>query len=204
MPLLESIQTLASQNQLLIYLIIYVATILFGNIAVFAVFIFALRGHLGPAGFLLFILTVFTADITSDLLWYWLGSALRDTRLGNFIKNHIPHHKKIEEHLQENSRRWIFAAKFLQSTNFPVVFLVGWSKINFKKFFNTALLAVLSWFVVALSFFYGFTSGLISLGLGDFFKRFELIIVSGILIFVVFRVTAKYFVKVLSGNNPKR
>src|SRR5258708_7606955 len=78
---------LAGQNQFLAYFIIYLATIFLGNIAAFIGLWIALRGTFGVWGVPLMAADIYASEITGDLLWYSLGSALRDTRFGNFVKN---------------------------------------------------------------------------------------------------------------------
>jgi len=192
---------LASQNQFLAYFIIYLATIFVGNISAFASFWLLYRGFLGSWGLPLLVLTIFVADVSGDLLWYSLGRLLRDTGLGNFVKNHLPQHDKIETHLQSNGRRWIFFSKLLYASSFPIIFSVGWAKIEFKRFFKTSLLSILTWLPILLGLAYGIIIGLLPLRTLTIFKRFEVIFLLGLILFFL----ADYFVarlfKRLFGKN---
>ena len=140
--ILYTIGVIAGHNLILTYASFYLAIIFLGNIGIFAGLLVVTEGRLGPWGILFFLVTVFAAEISGDLAWYSLGRMLRGTRAGEFLKNHIPHHTKIENHLQKNCRRWIFLSKFLYGTTFPITFMVGWSKVNFKKFFEVSVLAI--------------------------------------------------------------
>ncbi len=181
---LNNIGAVASQNPFLAYLIIYIATIFLGNISAFASFWLVFRGFFGPWGIPLLVLTIFLADASGDLLWYSLGYTLRDTRLGNFVKKHLPHHQKMEENIHKNGTAWIFLSKFIYASSFPVIFLVGWAQINFKKFFKTSLVSIITWVPILCVLAYGLISGLTPLRAVAIFKRFEAIFVLGLAMFI--------------------
>ena len=182
---LNNIGLLAGQNPFLAYFIIYISTIFLGNISAFASFWLVFRGYFGPLGIPFLILTIFLSDVTGDLLWYSLGRTLRDTRFGNFVKNHLPGHKKIERGLARNGRRWVFISKFLYASSFPIIFSVGWMGMDFKTFFKTALTAIVCWIPILTALAYGLISGLTPLHAVALFKRFEVIFVVGLIAFIV-------------------
>lgn len=186
---LTDIGLLAGQNQFLAYFIIYLITIFLGNISGFAGLWLAFRGFFGPWGVPLVLLTLFLSDISGDFLWYSLGRSLRDTRLGNFVKNRLPRHQKIEAGLQKNGRGWIFISKFLYASTFPIIFFVGWFRFEFRKFFKTSLLSIVCWLPVLTGLAYGLISGLTPLRAIAIFKRFELLFLVGLALFIV----ADYF-----------
>lgn len=190
---LTNIGLLAGQNPFLAYFIIYLVTIFLGNISAFASLWLALRGYLGTWGVPWILLTIFAAEATGDLLWYALGRTLRETRFGNFVKNHLPGHSKIEQNLERNGRNWIFLSKFLYGSTFPIIFLVGWTKTDFKKFFQTSLVALLLWLPILTGLAYGLIFSLTPLGaIAAFkviFKKFEFVFFFGLGLFVV----ADYF-----------
>ena len=98
--LTSAIALLASQNPFLAYFIIYLATIFLGNISAFVSFWIIAQTNFGFWGFPLLILVIFISDFSGDLLWYSLGRKSRDTRFGEWVKNHLPGHKKAEKTLQ--------------------------------------------------------------------------------------------------------
>ncbi|MBI2033931.1 MAG: VTT domain-containing protein [Candidatus Liptonbacteria bacterium] len=201
---LESLQFLATQNYFFAYLIIFLSAIFIGNIAVFAMLWLVLKGFLGLAGFPLFLITLFVAGLSGDILWYSLGRLLRYTKLGNFIKNHIPRHEKIEEHIHSRTENWIMLAKFIQSSNFPVIFMAGWFKINFKKFIKTDVLAILTWLTVITALSYVLIAGLGGLGpLGsqEAFRRLERLLLPGLVIFFLINHFGKKILEKLLGKN---
>ena len=185
---------IASQNMFLAYFIIYLATIFLGNISAFAAFWAVFHGALGFWGIPLLIATIFVADVSGDLLWYSLGRELRDTRLGNFVKNHLRHHEKIERSAQKNGAGLIVMSKFLYASAFPVIFLAGWMKMEFGKFIKTSLLSIVIWLPILSGLSYGLFSGLSPLGAVSIFKNFELVLVISLALFIV----ADYFVAKLA------
>jgi membrane protein DedA with SNARE-associated domain len=185
----------------LAYFIIYIATIFLGNISAFAAFWIVFRGVLGFWGVPFLIVAIFAANVSGDLLWYSLGRALRDTRFGNFVKNHLPRHEKIERAVQKNGTSWMITAKFLYASSLPVIFSIGWAKIGFRKFIRTSLLSVAIWLPILSGLSYGLFSGLSPLLAVSIFKKFEVALIIGLALFI----TADYFLaklfrKILGSN----
>ena len=183
--ILEHIGILASQNLPLAYFIIYLATIFLGNVSAFAGFWFAAQGYFGPWGIPFLIATVFLANFSGDLLWYTLGRKLHKTRFGNWIKNHIPGYEKIAGRVERNGKRLIFLAKFLYSSSFPVIFAVGWTQMEFRRFVRTSILSILLWLPILLGLAYAVISGLSPLDAVDDLKRFEVTFLIGLVLFLV-------------------
>jgi len=198
---LGSLGFIAGQNMFLAYFIVYIATIFLGNISAFAAFWVAFHGILGFWGIPFLVITIFAANVSGDLLWYSLGRALRNTRFGSFVKNHLPRHEKIERAIQKNGINWMIIAKVLYASSFPIVFSVGWARIKFKRFVKTSLLSVIIWLPILSGLAYGLFSGLSPLRAVSVFKRFEVVLIIGLVLFVI----ADYFVakllrKILGGK----
>jgi membrane protein DedA with SNARE-associated domain len=186
---INNIGILASQNQALPYLLIYVATIFVGNISVFIAFWLMFKGYFAAWGILFLFLTIFAADVTGDVSWYSLGNKLRDTRLGNFIRNHLPRHEKIESHLRENGDRWIFISKFIYFSSFTILFLVGWFRFGLKKMLRVSIPSICISLAVIFGVAYGLFAGISLLEATAVFKRFERLLLLGVVLFIV----ANYF-----------
>ncbi len=180
----SNVGLLASQNPLLAYFIIYIVTIFLGNISAFASFWLIFQGYLGQWGIPFLILTIFSANLTGDLLWYSLGRITRDTRFGNWIKRRLPWHVKIEQALSRNGRRWMLLSKLLYGSSFPIVFTVGWAKMPFKKFFRNSLLSVVVWLPILIGLAYALVSGLSPLRAIAAFDDFELVFFVGLALFI--------------------
>lgn len=176
---------MASQNLFLAYFIIYLATIFFGNVSSFVSFWVVYQGgHFGPWGIPLLIPTIFLANVTGDLFWYSLGRGTRDTRFGHWVKRHLPWHERIERALTRNGKKWIFLSKFIYASSFPVLFSVGWTNMEFKKFFRNSVLSILTWLPVLFGLAYGLASGLSPLRAVTLFRDFEFTFFVGLGLFI--------------------
>lgn len=164
---------LVGQSLPLAYFIIYAATIFLGNIAAFISFWVVSRGYSGSWGIPLLALAIFCAEATGDLLWYSLGRGLRNTRFGNWIKNHLPGHQKIESILQRNGKKLLFFSKFAYGASFPIIFLVGWTRMEFARFFRNSILSILAWLPIFFGLAYVLISGLAPLQAVATFKDVE-------------------------------
>ena len=186
---IDTLRILASQNLFLAFFIVYLATIFLGNVSAFAAFWIAFRGGFGTWGVPLALLTIFAAEVSGDMLWYSLGSKLRDTRLGAFVKNHLPRHERLEQKMQKQNVRYVVLSKFIYASSFPVVFMVGWSRVAFKRFLKTSVLTLVAWTPLLMGIAYGLFSGLSPLGAIATFRQFEINFFIGIAAFIV----ANYF-----------
>ena len=192
---LASTADLAGQQMLLSYALVFVSTILLGNISAFAALWLAFQGSFGPGGIPAILIVLFLSDLTADLLWYSLGRALAGTRFGSFIENHLPGAKKVQEYLGRRGVRLIFLAKFLYASNFIILFSVGWIKMDFNKYFRASLLAVLLWlpFVTALTSI--LFAGLSLVHAQIIVKHLEVIFLVGLVLFVAINHATKWFIR---------
>lgn len=182
----SQVALLAGHNLFLACLIIYVATIFLGNIGAFVSLWIAFEGALGAWGVLLVLLIAFCANVTGDILWYSLGRRLRTTRFGNWLKSRIKNHEKIEAHVSEKGPRWMLFAKFAYGSNFPILFLLGWTRLSFPRFFRRSLLAIAIWLPIILGVSYGLYSGLAPLASAiATLKDFELLFLAGLILFII-------------------
>lgn len=181
----SQVAALAIQNIALACFIVYLATIFLGNIGAFTSLWIAFQGGLGPFGVLLVLAIAFCANVTGDILWYSLGRGLRRTRFGNWIHNRIPHHEKIESRIARDGRRWMLFAKFAYGSNFPILFLLGWTQTNFEKFFRRSLLAIAIWIPVILGVSYALYSTVSPLAAVATLKHFELLFLAALILFIV-------------------
>ncbi len=168
----------------MIYFIIYLATVLFGNIAAFFSFWIIFEAHLGALSLIEILLVIFLADVSGDLLWYSIGNGLRGTKFGYWIETHLPGHTKAETMLQKRGAQWIVFSKFVFGFAPAVVFSVGWSGVDFRTFFRKSLISSMLWVPVLGGVVFGIVSGLSPL-IPTSFKRIEWVILAGLLAFIV-------------------
>jgi membrane protein DedA with SNARE-associated domain len=204
--LTATIALLASQNPFLAYFIIYLATIFLGNISAFVSFWIIAQTNFGLWGFPTLILVIFTSDFSGDLLWYSLGRKLRNTRFGEWVKNHLPGHKKAETVLRYHGRYWIYFSKFVFGSAPPVIFSIGWTGMKFKTFLKNSIFSILLWLPILIGLTYGLVSGLSPLGAINGFKTIEWNFLIGIALFVfldyiVARGIAKLLRKIIKNGD---
>ncbi len=181
-----NIGLLASQNRILAYFIIYLSTIIIGNLSAFASSWIAFGGYLGAWGVPTLILVVIMANLTGDMLWYSLGRGLRNTRPGNWIRNRLPGwHDRIERAFKTNGRKWIVLSKFVYATAFPVIFSAGWTQMPFRRFLKSSLTSVFIWMPILFGMAFGIFSGLSPLGTVSIFRDFEILLLVGICLFAL-------------------
>lgn len=196
---LNELSLAAGQSQTLAYLIMYVATIFVGNISIFPEFWIVFHGGFGWWGIPVLALVVIAADISGDMLWYSLGKALRNTRAGEWIKNHFAHHEKIEAYLHKRGLTWVFASKFAYAAP-PFIFIVGWSQMDFKRFIKVSVVSAVVWVGILMGLSYGLVSSLAPLNTVAVFKHIELLFTMGLVAFIVLnmlvsRLLKRYFAR---------
>ena len=177
------ISTMVGRNPVGAYFVIYLATVCLGNIAAFVSFWIIFATNFGIIGFFLLVLTIFLADMTTDLVWYSTGRSLRDTRFGGWLETHIPGHAKAEAMLQQRGKQWIFISKFMIGCTPAAAFSIGWSGMEFKKFYKNSLLSILLWLPVLTGLSYSIVSASAPLAIADF-KKIEWIIMGGFFFFI--------------------
>src|SRR5260370_1023772 len=91
----------------------------------------------------------------------------------------------MERALHKNASYWIFISKYLYAASFPVIFLIGWSRIDFKKFWRASLFSIVTWVPLLSLLAYGLISGLSPLGAVAAFKHIEKLFVISIILFIV-------------------
>jgi len=180
---------------------LFFSTLIIGNVVSFTALWIGFREYSNTRILPFIILTLIAADLIGDILWYSLGRLGRDTRFGNFLHNHLPRQKKIETHIQKSSRQWIFLSKYIPSSTFAIIFSVGWARVEFKKFWPVSLAAIFSSLAIIIGLSWGLSAGLSLLEAVAFFKRFERILLVGVILFVaVSYIISKGITKILTGK----
>ncbi len=202
------IAAIAGKNPLGTYLVIYLVTVLLGNISAFASFWVVFEANFGILGFLVLIFVIFLADMTEDLIWYSLGRSLRGTRFGLWIEKHIPGHAQAETMVKERGLQWLFLSKFIIGGAPVVTFSIGWTGMNFKRFYKNSLLSILLWLPVLTLLAYGIVSGLAPLAAAKL-GRIEWVALGGFVLFIILdyaiangvKFLAKHFLKMADVDN---
>lgn len=186
------------------FLAIFFAALCVGNVAGFTALWVAFKGYLGPWGILLTVGTLFAADIAGDFLWYSLGHYLTHTKFAGWIKLHLRFIPRLETKFQKNSTRLIFISKFIYGSSFPILFTAGWTKVPFRKYFETSLLAVISWMPVLVVLAYALFSSLSLVGAQVGFHRIELLFVFGLGVFIILDFLLSWVIRLITTQNGDR
>lgn len=188
---------IASQNTLVVYLILYLLTFAIGDFSSLVGIWLATNGALN---WFILIPVIIVASLTGDFFYYSIGHTLYDTKTGLWIKNHLPHHQEIIDNLQKRQRRLIALSKFIPFAAPFIFFSAGWMKIHIKKVFKYDLIALALWQPILIIFGYSLAKTFDYLGAQMAFKRLELLI--GLVVvaifafdFVISRIIEKGFVE---------
>jgi membrane protein DedA with SNARE-associated domain len=193
----NTLKFLVGENAFLTYAVIYVGTIFLGNILSFSVLWLAFHGSFGTWGIPLLMLVTYAADVSGDLSWYTLGRKLSGTMFGDWIENHLPRHKIVMKYVERNAARLVLLSKFIYSSTFVIIFTVGWSKMEFKKFFKTSLVTITLWIPLMTGIVYGLSSGFDALRVISAFHHLEILFGLGLVAFIalnflISRIAKKY------------
>ena len=143
-------------------------------------------------------------EATGDCLWYGLGRTLRNTKFGNWVKNHLPGHDRAHDALQKKGRRYLYLSKFAYGSAGLVTFSLGWTGMPFRTFLKNSLMSVVVALPVVFFLAYGIFSGLSPLTAVDQFKHIERIVLVGIVAFLALEYlisrVMKYLLKNGNGN----
>jgi membrane protein YqaA with SNARE-associated domain len=197
---------LFKQYQFLTYLFFYIAIVFLGNIFAFIGFLTIIKSGAGIIYILIMFLLAYLANISGDILWFSLGKALRDTRLGNFIFNRFaPQNLKAEEIIHKKGIKFFIFSKFFSTGGF-FAFALGWAKKDFKKTINLSL--VTSFFLVLIIYIIsiGIILGLTSLSkVSNLFEKAEFLFIFGLILFILLEVLiSKIIKKILNSNKVKK
>ena len=136
-----------------------------------------------------FIIPALSSLIFGDLVLFWGGKALRNTRIGWRWYRKIKHNRRAQfyfYYVKENVNKLMIISKFLVGANIFAVLAVSWSKIGFGKFMKSQLMSVILWFTSATAVAYFLASGFSLLVSEKIFQKIEIgAIIGMILIFFV-------------------
>jgi membrane protein DedA with SNARE-associated domain len=166
--------------------IIAVAILIQGEVVVL-VSVFLVASH--TLSWYDYIVPAISSLIFGDILLFWVGKILRNTRIGWRWYRKIKHNRRAQfyfYYVKENVNKLMIISKFLVGANVFAVLAVSWSKTGFGKFLKSQLTSVMLWFVSATAIAYFLASGFSLLVSEKIFQQVEIGAVVGmILIFFV-------------------
>lgn len=181
---MDTVQTLASlieNSQTLAYLIIFLVTIVEGEIVALSTGVLIL---LGALNFWIAFIAIFCGSIIKTFLGYFIGKFLNEkfnhSKFFQYIERKV---LTMMPHFEEKPFWSIFASKFLM-VNHVVIIFAGYKKINFNKFLKAELLSTPIWAVslLALGYFFSYTALQINKGITEFFLIILLFVIGFFLI----------------------
>lgn len=192
MGILDNTSALVTQYPAWSHWIIAVAILIQGEVTVLvAVFLIASR-HLAWNDF---IIPAISSLIFGDLLLFWGGKALRNTRIGWRWYRKIKHNRRAQfyfYYVKENVNKLMIISKFLVGANVFAVLAVSWSKIGFGKFMKSQIVSVLLWFTSATLIAYFLASGFSLLVSKEIFQKIE---IGAVAVMVLIFFVGEHFLK---------
>lgn len=161
-----------------------IMTLLQGEVAVFFGMYLVVSGSFT---WLEYFGSTFFGLVIGESCVFLFGRMMRHTRFGwKLYRNKIKRNKKIQlytRYLKENLEKLFIIAKFLVGVNFVILFLTGWSKTSFRKFFKAEATATFLWLSAISVVAYSFTAGLHFLKSSKIFEHIEYLLI-GVVILV--------------------
>ena len=148
-------------NPILTYSAVFLGMFIEGEGIVLIASIFAWQGHL--SWFWLSIVVV-TGMILGDLVWYTAGRTLQNTTFGKWLdRRYEKQGTWISENIVGHYAKYAILSKFMYFAYRPILFLVGWHNLPFKKFFRITIYSTVVWaaIVLLIGYFFGYTVDLI-------------------------------------------
>lgn len=181
MHTVDILRHLVENNLVLTYLLVFLLTILEGEIVIISAGILVL---LGALNFWLSLLVVFGGAFTKTILGYSFGQFLHkrfnNHRFFKYIERRV---LNIMPHFERKPFWSIFVSKFIMMNHLVIVFS-GYKNINFRKYIEAEISSTLFWApgLMLLGYFFSYTAINISDEIGKFF----LIVIVLTILFVLF------------------
>jgi len=163
-------------NPLLTYLIIFFGMTFEGEGIVLLSSIFAGPGK--TLAWSILAVVIFSGVVVGDLAWYAAGYYSRGTRVGCWLDRCLEKRSNwLRAKIVDRYSRYALASKFLYFTTHATVFVAGWHKLDFKKFWRITLWASGLWTVIMLIVGYLFYHFIELIGWKAVMHRIELVVV---------------------------
>lgn len=202
MHTIEALSHIVESSQSLAYLLIFLVTLVEGEIVALSGGILVL---LGALNFWLVLLAVLLGAIGKTFIGYFLGVFLYNRF------NHSKFFQYIEKkvltmlpHFEEKPFWSIFISKFLMM-NHAVIIFSGYRKINLKKYLKAEMLSNPIWALslVSLGYFFSYTAIRISNGISGFILIIVLFVVGFFVVEKIVSLLFDLFQHIFHNHNHK-
>lgn len=176
MHTVQALRYVVEHNQVLAYFLIFITTIIEGEVVAISAGILILLGGLN---FWIAFLAILGGGVIKSFLGYFIGIQLNkrfhEHRFFQYIERKV---LAVMPHFQEKPFWSIFVSKFLMVNHIVIIFS-GYKKINFKKYIQAELLSNIIWAIslLALGYFFSYTAFHVSTKLSEFLLIVVLFIV---------------------------
>lgn len=174
--LLDSVGALVLQYPTWSHLILGAATIIQGELAVFAAVYLVVQGSLSWGDYFLSTIAVLAG---AEFLVYLIGRAIRTTRFGWRLSRKFKANRKVQLYtfyLKRNMKKLFVISKFLPGTNLLIILLTGWSRTKLGEYLKAYLVSIILWFGSMTALAYLLSSELHELKATKVFREAELAI----------------------------
>lgn len=183
-------------NYFLFCFLTYLAIVFFGNIFSFIALWVGLEFNFFWLHILIVFIITYLGNISGDILWFNFGKTLKGTRFGYFVLRRVGKYNGIfEEVINKKGLKWFVFSKFFYGSSPLIIFSLGWSGIDFKKFIKISLATTIFWTPILFSISFALIFSLIPLRVINFFEKFELIFIFGLILFILFEIFISKLVK---------
>ncbi len=202
MDTVQTLSNLIENSQTLAYFIIFLVTIVEGEIVALSAGVLIL---LGALNFWIAFIAIFCGSIIKTFLGYFIGKFLHEkfnhSKFLQYVEKKV---HTIMPHFEERPFWSIFASKFLM-VNHIVILFAGYKKINFTNFIKAELLSTPIWAasLLALGYFFSYTALLINKGITEFLLITLLFVIGFFLIEKVVSILFDVFQNIFYNHEHK-
>lgn len=159
------------------YIAVFVAMIFEGDLFLFTAAFLTHQGYFDPLNMFV---TLVTGVMSGDLLWYWLGLRLNDSRRFTAWAKKLA--QPFDDHLQHRTLHTIFLSKFIYGVHHAILIRAGMLRIRLDKFLKIDFFTSLVWIVIVGAL--GFISSFSFIRVRHSIKFVEAAILTAFLVFV--------------------
>ena len=175
--------------------ILAAAVIIQSNLAILFAMLLVVGGALSWGTFFLVVLGTIVA---SELLLYFTGRFIRNTRFGWRWYKRMKASRRVQYYsyyIAQNLTKLMATARFLIAVNSLILLLAGWSRAKFIPFIKSYLTSLVVWFASVTTVAYFLATGLSYLESEKMFRQVEILVVAIIVLFFAGEFVMKKFVE---------
>lgn len=176
MHTVQVLKHIVENNQLYAYLLIFLVTIVEGEVIAISAGIMIL---LGALNFWICLLAILCGGTIKTFLGYFIGSTLnkkfKNHKFFRYVEKKV---FTIMPHFEKKPFWSIFISKFLLINHLVIIF-AGYKKINFRKYLKAEVFSTIIWApsLLLLGYFFSYTAIRLSEQISDFFLIIVLLLI---------------------------